>query len=210
MSRGQVIVMYGVDSSGKSTHASLLGAHLRKNHRVHVTSISIRHLAMFLVYKLFDKWGRKVRMSRYKTLPVLPKDRVRLALEFVSVVLLILKVKLLKALGYVVIVEKYIPFSIASLSYIYGSSFLKGKTSDILSRFMKGTCQIRLDVDYAEHLNRRGVDSENLEWILCQRQVYEHFARARTSTTINTEERGLEEAQSMIRQIVDNLLNARP
>lgn len=209
MSRGQVIVIYGVDSSGKSTHAVLLGAHLRRNHRVHVTSISIRHLMMFFVYKFFDKWGRKAQLTDHRTLPVLPKDRVRLVVEFACLVLLVLKLRLLKALGYVIIVEKYIPFSIASLSYIYGSSFMNGKTTNILSRFMKDTCQIRLDVDWSVHVSRRGKDSESLEWILWQKKVYERFARAPNCITIDTERAGLKETQSSIRQMADEWLKAK-
>jgi len=207
---GQIIVLYGIDASGKSTHTTLLAEYLRKKHRVYVTSISIRHLIMFLVYKFLDRYGRKVQAIPYRLLPVLPKDRVRLWLEFISIVLLVLKVKLLRAMGYVVIIEKYIPFTIASLAYIYGSSFLQSKTANILSRFMNGVCQIRLDIDYATHLSRRGMNSESVKWILCQRQVYEHFAQAKSCTTIDTDRLNLEETHCLVRQIVDSMMNTEP
>lgn len=206
MKLSQQIVIFGPDASGKSTHARLLAEYLRKEYNVYLTEVSIRHLVMFLVFKFFNKYGRKIKVGPSRLLPVLPKDSVRLLLEFSSIVLLVLKIKLLSVLGYVIIIEKYIPFTIASLTYIYGSSFVNSKIASVLSRFMDGACQIRLDIDYPTHLSRRGMDSENLEWILCQKQIYDRFARRSNCITINTERTGLEETQTLIRETVNNRL----
>ena len=208
MKSGDIIVLFGPDSSGKSTQVALLAKHLKKKHRVHTTSISIRHLVMFGVYKIFDKLGKKVQVGPNRFLPIMPKDRVRLLLEFVCTTIVILKVKLLKWLGYIVIIEKYTPFTIASLAYIYGPSVLRSFEAKMLTRFANGPCYIFLDLDYSTHLGRRGINSESLEWMEYQRRIYRHFARIVNCPTIDTGKIGVDETQSLIKQIIDNRLKA--
>lgn len=201
-------MLFGSDASGKSTQAALLSEYLKQKHKhkVYLTSISFRHLIMYFIYKIFNKLGRKIQVAPRIIVPLLPTDRVRLSLEFLSIALLVLRIRILKMLGYIVIIEKYIPFTVASLAYIYGVKVLKSSTIKMLLRFMHNTRLIRLDVDYAVHFNRRGIIAENKRWITFQRNIYQHLADALECATINTYYNGLNATQSSIRQIVDKWL----
>jgi thymidylate kinase len=206
MRQGAVFVLFGSDASGKTTQSRLLVDHLRKTHRVHFTTISIRHLIMFIVFKIFDRWGHKVQAGPTLYLPVLPHDRVRLSLEFLSIALLVLKVQLLKRFGYVVVVEKYMPFTLASLIYGYGPSIRTTFEFRMLLRFAQGPCYIMLDSDYSTHLERRGMHSEYPRWIELQRRVYQRFARLAGCPVLNTRNIGLRETHHIIKNIVEDHL----
>lgn len=166
-----------------------------------LTEISLRHLLMFPVFKFFEKFGRKTRVGPSLMLPVLPKDDVRLILEFFSISVLVLRTRLLKALGYIVIVERYVPSTIAALTYIYGKGFLKRYIAALLLRFMSGTLQIRLDINYQTHLQRRETTFQKREWILIQRAIYNRFTP--NILSINTESMSLNASQDLIRQSLE-------
>lgn len=209
MCAAKLIVLFGPDGAGKSTQADLLTDFLKYYCRVVRTESSIRHLLMVIVYKIFRRTRLRNKRTNYIWLPILPRDKVRLILEMMGVLISIFKISCFRLLGYTVVVEKYIPSTIASLIYIFDGSIPKETLSLLLKFIRNDTYLILLDIDYITHLKRRSEMAEPQDWIECQRNVYRKIALSYNCKVIDTSSLGIEETQNAIRAAIGVSYNKR-
>lgn len=200
MRRGQLIVICGPEGAGKSTHGKLLTKYFGKKARF--MEISFRHSLMNLVTHLYLHVGRARNVGN-KQIPILPKDKVRLLLEMLSLLPQILRVKFFVLAGYIVVVEKYVPYTLACINYVFKDSTLRNFVVRFLCRLISdNNLLIMLDIDHETHINRRGGDCEPEEWICFQRKFYLRFAGFKNCIFINTKSINVAETQKMLRKII--------
>lgn len=208
--RAPLIVAFGPDGAGKSTQTKLLVASLRNKHKVIRIELSFRHLIVYLIARFFIRLGRTRIVTENRTAPLLPCDNVRLMLELLSIIPLVAKIRFFQYLGYMVVVEKYVPFTIASIEYVFDDSILRRIAIKMLSRFIyNDMALILLDIDYQTHLARRSKSYERAAWFNFQRRVYRRFGRMQNCLIIDTHAVSVNDAQNMIRAYVQKKIHRK-
>jgi len=202
-----VIVVFGPEGAGKSTQSYLIADFLKeKNLKVLRLRITIRHLIMYLIYLFFLKVGRVTKLGNF-VLPTLPKDRIRLFLEIFSLAVMLFVVSCLPFLGFVLIIEHYIPFIVASFVSMYGPSILNNVfIRFLLRKLSKGTLLIYLKIDYDVHLERRRDQYEHMRWINMQKHVYDVLARIYPCLELDTSKNTIIETHRLIRRAIESHL----
>lgn len=210
------MVFFGVDGAGKSTHLRLLKDFLRgEGKRVRSTWIAHRHLSAYLLSEILMKAGHETeRSGRTFYSPSMPMrrsllQRVWLALETISVLAAVLhQVRLPKAFGYTVLVERYLFDTIAYFAYFIRRGFFKTLTCRMLLSLIrqKDVFSVMLDVEHSDIAKRRGYHPDDIAepagWIQFQRQVYRKLARDYASLVLNTSGLDVESIQEIIRKRV--------
>jgi thymidylate kinase len=216
-----VIVFTGTVGSGKSTHMKILYSKLKQGgFKVRISSLKRGHLLAFLLEGLLVKMFAGKRKDVYpirallEERPTLLKRifRLLLSLDLISIISKFLaSIYLPSRLGYIVLVEEYIPATISDYIYLGRviNSPLKANSFFInyLLRLTKlcGPIQIIfLDASNDELKRRwglRGSHDERKDYLQMQRTLLLRVAEELSSyrlVYINTEANTLAEIQKLI------------
>jgi len=193
----QLLVFFGPDGSGKTTQAKLLASHFQQQGfkvrlvwiRAHhsLASILSKILASFGYYRIVFSKGKTYKSFDVKLLPRL--KRFWGFIEFVSVLpWILIKVKLPLLLGYVVIADRYVVDTIVSVAYFLGDcGFQSGYAAKILFTIgLKGAFIIHMDAETSIIIERRKIETLDLDYIWFQRRFYLSFATLLKALSINT------------------------
>lgn len=207
----RVIVFFGPDGAGKTTHARHVIRDLRfHKRRTKWAWLRGRHSLAFFLAEFFTKHG-------YFTLLTAPNgvsfkvfdpklfpnfQRFWEVVEFVSVLpWIILRVHLPRILGYTVVAERYVVDTVVYLSYWLGRDFLQHFTTKILLSFIpKDSLLFHMDAQTQLLLERARNDTVTTDYIEFQREVYCILAKTLSATTIDTSKYTVSEAIQIIHE----------
>jgi thymidylate kinase len=221
MSESQVIVFIGTVGSGKSTHIKILYSKLKqRGFKVRISSLKRGHLLIFVLEVLLSKMFAGKRKGVYPIRALLEERptlfkrifRLWLSLDLISITLKFLaSIYLPSRLGYIVLVEEYIPATITDYIYLGGviNSPLKMNSFAInyLIRLMKLCGPIRIvfldakDEELKRRWKLRGSPEEREDYLQMQRTLLLRLSRTLSSNEliyVNTSSRTLTETQELI------------
>jgi hypothetical protein len=210
----RVVFFSGQNGAGKSTQMSLLvGALKNRGIKVRTTWIASHNLLVWFLAVIFAKLGYpKDHWSTLnpKSTPIAdlrffkntrkPSVLLLLVLEVANVVTAdLFKVRIPKLFGYWVIVEKYIPTTIADMIPLCGFQF----SSSVIIRFLlslipKNACGVFLHASYETLLARRGTKTEPKKYLEAQRLVDGWYADHYFSLVIDTSEMSIKKTHELI------------
>lgn len=202
---------FGPDGAGKSVQAEVLVKVLnQKGFKTRKLWLRAHHTIAFVLWKMLILIGfyRAVPSPNgIRKIPAVHHDRfLRLfwsIVEFVSVLPILLRIRLLLLRGYMLVAERYILDTITAVSFVLRDhEFGRSWVSRTLLRFIpSNTVFIFLDADY-ETLRQRKVQSNSLEesrdYINFQRSMYEAFAIGFDALKIDTSKTSIEETSRII------------
>lgn len=226
----QVIAFFGPDGAGKSTQAELMVDFLRnRGFRVKRAWIRSTHTFAYLLWMLFyklnlcdDRSGvlKKMRAgfavsylneSQYGVVspitmspPILRGFVSRwiwATIEVVSIVpVVVLQVYLPLLLDRVVVAERFVVDSVASIAYFLGDeSFAEGWHTRFLLRLVpRGTAFVFVDADYGTILSRREEVAGPREYTEFHRRLYKKLAIVVGALYVNTSSLSIQEANQRI------------
>jgi thymidylate kinase len=192
------IVFFGPDGAGKTTLAQLLVDYFHSNgYRSRITWMRARHSLAWLLAKFFKRYGyyRKVispngKKDYYIFDPtLLPKMKTLwYFFEFISILpWIITKVYLPKALGYIVVSERYVVDTVVYLGYWVGHDTMNSFLAKVLLNFISPKSVIvHMDAQTSVLLQRRPEDFINRDYITFQRNAYTEFAKSLHAIHIDT------------------------
>lgn len=224
-----LVHFFGPDGAGKTTQVDML-LHIEGSNAFRVKKFWMRspHTLAFLAWQLLIRIGfyRVIRNSLggETKVPAVSTDRVLksfwLALEFLSVLPLIMRFRLAVIRGYSIIAERFILDTIVTMAFfIDDRKLIYSRLSKLLLLFIpQDTVFIFLDTDYWTIFDRRAhlfgsktkqqrvgaygsVPSLGVEpqrFIEFQRECYKAFAKQFNALTIDTSKRGKEETHDTI------------
>jgi thymidylate kinase len=221
MSRPRVIAFIGTVGSGKSTHMKILYSKLKQGgFRVWISYLKRGHLLASLLENLLAKMlaGKRKDMYPIRALleerPTLLKRifRLLLSLDLISITLKFLTdIYLPLRLGYIVLVEEYIPATISD--YIYLSRVINSplKVNSFAINYLlrliilRGPIQIVFldakDDELKRRWRLRGSPDERKDYLQMQRTLLLQMSRVLSSNGliyVNTSSRTLRETQELI------------
>ena len=226
----RVIAFFGPDGAGKSTQAELLVNFLSsRGFRVRRAWVRSTHTFAYLLWILFyklnlcdDRSGVLGKMrtgfavsylkeSSYGAVspitmspPILRGVVSRwiwATIEVVSIVpVVVLQVYLPLLLGRVVVAERFVVDSIASIAYFLGEEgFAEGWHAWFLLRLVpRGTVFVFVDADYGTILLRRKEVAGPREYTEFHRRLYEKMSKIVGALYVNTSSLSVEEANERI------------
>jgi len=208
------VVFFGPDGAGKTTLAQDLVGYFRANgRRSRICWMRGRHSLAFMLAQIFT------RLGYYRTIKspdgsvsfdvfdpsLLPKiRRLWQFLEFISILpWIITRFYLPKALGYVVVSERYVVDTVVYLGYWLGEDTLLSFLSRVLLSFVpRDSFLIHMDAETSVLLQRRFDDVITEDYIVFQRKAYKTLARSLNALTIDTTSSGAEENFQRILQYI--------
>lgn len=198
----KVIILFGADGVGKTTHTSrLLKIFMKKGYRVKGCWLRARHSLSYLVSQILLRLGFQAIVKQGDTEILdsrsLPEKRIWSLLEFVSILPWILaRMNLPLLLGYMVIAERYVVDTIVYNRYYIGEDF--SFYEKILLRILpKNALLIHLDANTRELGERRQSDWPE-DFIDYQLRQYRTLASRLKALTINTSHKNKEEVSRII------------
>ncbi len=236
----RVIAFFGPDGAGKSTQAELLIDHLKsRRFKVKRAWVRSTHTFAFLLWRLFyklnlcyDKSGSSVRMgtrfavsyineSAYGVVspitmspPVLKGSVSRFVwsiIEVISVVpVVFLQVYVPLLLGRVVVAERFVVDSVASIAYFLDDEdFVESwQARFLLGLVPRGTVFVFIDASYETILARREDSAGPREYTEFHRRLYCRLACKMGAFRVDTSRDSVEEAKENILSSV--LTRTRP
>lgn len=210
------ISIFGPDASGKSTHAKILATYFSsRGHDVKTVWIKSRHTLASVLTGIFARlqpqtivrnpYGTVIRINAITNSRV--TRSIWSLIEFISLVpVIISRAYLYLSKGRVLIADRYVVDSIASIAYSlgdiqYGSSL----TAKILLRFIpKNSILIHLDASYEEISMRRGDKTDSREYLEFVRSVYNELSPKLGAVKIDTTQIRIPDAAQKIRQLALN------
>jgi len=226
----RVIAFFGPDGAGKSTQAELLVNFLTaKGFRVKKAWVRSTHTFAYLLWILFNKLNlcddrsgmlRRMRIGfavsylnerGYGAVspitmspPILKGSLSRwiwATIEVISIIpVVVLQVYLPLLLGHVVVAERFVVDSIASIAYFLGDeSFSKSWHARFLLRLVpKGTFFVFVDADYKTILLRRKDVAGPLEYTEFHRRLFKELAGIVRALYVDTSKLSVQEANQRI------------
>jgi len=208
--RLKLVMITGIDGSGKTTISKLLVKHLRlRRYRVNYVWIKSLHSMAYLIYRLFrnitnEKFilnPNRIIVPRFDPTDYKGFSKLWLSLEFFSVLpWILLKVYLPIFLGFVVVADRYVIDTIVTLSVrVRELYFVNSFIGRLLLRMIpKETIIIHLDVDLDIVLRRRYDIEYTLREIENQILLYRKLAKRVGAYNINTAKLSIEETLGLV------------
>jgi len=182
--------------------------------RVHKSWLASHHLFVYILGTVFaklgypkDHWTRvNPDLTPFADFSFLIKNMgksIRLLLivfETVNVVIAdLFKVRIPKLVGYWVIVEKYIPTTIADMNLIYGREVFDSMIARFLLRLIpKDAYGVFLRADYESLLKRRGEKTEPRKYLEIQNAMGKWYAAHYQCLVIDTSKTNVKGAHELI------------
>jgi len=202
MNPPKVVIFFGVDGVGKTTHAAVVSEeYAKRGYRVKRCWLRARHSLSYIISKILLELGYRdtVKQGDIDILDSrgLPDKRTWSMLEFISVLPWILtRMNLPLLLGYVVVADRYLIDNIVFNRYYIGEAFTRYER--ILLRMMpRQATLIHLDAD-ADELKRRRRQDWPEDFINFQLQQYRDMASELGALSINTSDKTKEEVDEII------------
>lgn len=226
----RVIAFFGPDGAGKSTQAELMVEYLESGgFKVKKAWVRSVHTFAYLLWNLFmklnlrrERGGIPVRMrTRFAvsyinekpygvvspitmTPPALngaTSHRIWSTIEVISILpVILLQVYIPLMLGYVVVAERYVVDSIASIAYFMDDeNFAKGRLAKFLLKFIpKGTFFVFIDADYQTIFSRRGEMAGTSDYTEFHRQIYMELAHVVGAVRFDTSKLFIQETHQKV------------
>jgi energy-coupling factor transporter ATP-binding protein EcfA2 len=209
-----VIFFFGQNGAGKSTQMELLCNALKDQKiKSRITWIASHNLFVWFLGVILAKLGypkdhwtkvnphlRPVANLGFFKNTGKPSKSILLFLEIVSIVLVdLIKIRIPKLLGNWVIVEKYIPITLADLTLIYSRPFFKSMAARFLLRLVPANAYgIFLEVDYEDLLKRRGEKIESKKYLGSQDVVCKWYATHYNCLIVDTSKIDVKKTHGLI------------
>jgi thymidylate kinase len=209
-----MIYFFGPDGTGKTTYSELLSSYLRtRGYRVWKTSIKQHHTFSYLLLKLLQmNGGKRGAYHRYFNGELLSRiKKPWKILELMSLLpAIIYRVYLPLLLGYIVICDRYVLDTLATLSYFINEpKLLSSKLTSLLIMLIpKESFLIYLDADTKVILKRKSDEPLTIHLIEYYKKAYKVLIRwSRLAIeTIDTSMIATDDIQKTLRRhIIDKL-----
>lgn len=213
-SKTPLVVITGVDGSGKTTIAKLLTEHLKtRGCMVRQVWIKSLHTLAYLISMFFQlvkrghfiKNPNKIVITRFQSTDYKFLSKVWPFIEFVSVLpWILLKVYFPVFFGFIIIADRYVTDTVVMISTsVKDEAFVDSFLGRLLLKMIpKGTIIIHLDIDLDTVLRRRLDIEYTIPEIENQIMLYRTLADKVGAYTINTAKLGVEET---IEEILEKL-----
>jgi len=204
----KLIYFFGPDGVGKTTHARLILAYLRKKgHRATLVSIKQHHTLSYLLLKLI---GNKNQKLSYYGFEGKLREKIRVVwkiLEIISLIpAIIYRVFLPLMLNYLVVCDRYVLDTLVTLSYFLGEpKLLSGRLAMLLVKLIpKNSVLIHLDADAKTILRRKREEPLTLQLVNYYKITYKTLIRRwkLPALTIDTTKAGVQEVQRILLKLV--------
>jgi len=208
------VSIFGPDGSGKSTQARILANYLlSQGFKVRIVWIKSYHTFAYVLSEIIERLSsRSVTLNAQRSVirinPVSNGSISRLVwawIEFVSVLpVVIFHVYLPLSMSWIVIAERYLVDSIASIAYTlndlnFDSSLI---SKALLCFFPKNSILVHLDSNYTEIKKRRGVMTDPQDFLQFQRKMYYKLSKRLNAVKIDTTRQDIEETARIIRGLL--------
>lgn len=226
----RVIAFFGPDGAGKSIQAKLMIEYLEsRGFKVRKAWVRSVHTFAFILWSVFMKLNlcrerSAVPVRRHTKFavphmneepggvvnqitmmpPALngPKSRyVWSTIEVISILpVILLQVYIPLILGYVVVAERYVADSIASVAYFLDKeNFTESRSANFLLKFIpRKTLLVFLDADYQTILSRRGEMAGPTDYTEFYRRVYTKLALVVGAIRIDTSKLSIQETHQKL------------
>lgn len=204
-----MVYFFGSDGTGKTKHADLSSAYLKKNgYKTWRASVKYHHTFAYLLLKLFQDSNYK-RAINYYGFDGVRVRKIRTPwkiLEFASLFPAIAyRVILPSLLGYIIVCDRYVIDSLVTLSYFLKDPQLTSKTfAKILTELIpKPSILFYLEADTNTILRRKQDEPLTSELVESYKLGYETAIKQlqlKTKLRIDTSKATVEESQLQIRR----------
>lgn len=216
--KNKIIAFIGPNGAGKSIQMDLLIAYLKKrNIRVRNTWVASHHLFVWVLGILLVKLGYP--KDHWTTVnPHLPptvdfaflvkgkgklvriNKLLLLMLELFNLVIVdLFKVRIPRLFGYCIVIEKYLPVTLADLTQIFGSKFLDSLPARfLLSLIPEDLHCVFLNATYESLLKRRGTKTEPRHYLELQCAICEWYAKNNPCLVIDTSKTSIKDTHESI------------
>lgn len=217
--QGLLISIFGPDGAGKSTQATLLSNYLKtRGFKVKVAWVKSYHTLAYVLSNLIAKLSlNTVELNAQgNIIKIKPLQDKRISrklwtwIEFLSVLpVAIIKVWIPVKAGWIVIADRYLLDSIASIAYTINDPTFP---DSLIARLMLGLVPkravlIHLDAPYSEIAKRRGKATDPASYIEFLRATCLKLARCLNTISLDTSKLTIDEVQQVIRSAVNKALN---
>jgi len=201
--RPAIVFFFGPNGAGKSIQMDLLIHALRERKiRVCKSWVASHHLFVWILGSLLaklgypkDHWTRvNPDLTPFADFSFLVKNMGKssrlllIVLETANLVVAdLFKVRIPRLMGYWVVIEKYIPITIADMNLIYGREVLDSMIVRFLLRLIpKDAYGVFLQADYETLLERRGEKTEPRKYLEIQNAMGKWYAAYYQCVVIDT------------------------
>lgn len=209
-----MVVLFGPDGAGKSTHAQRLVRYFRS---IGCSSVYVwirgRHTLAYVLSSFLMRFGYyKVVLGAggitYKVFDpkVFPNlSRIWGIIELVSILpWIITKIYLPKLLGFTVIADRYVPDTLVYLTYWLEKDFLRSFSAKVLFLFIpRSAVLIHLDAELEVLSKRLKYDTATKDYLLFQRKLYTNVAKILGAVTVSTSKSDVNETFQRILKILE-------
>ncbi|PCN50128.1 hypothetical protein B6U99_06150 [Candidatus Geothermarchaeota archaeon ex4572_27] len=217
---GILISIFGPDGAGKTTHARLIAARLEaEGLRVRRAWVKSYHTLAYLLSRVYAKLSpRSIELNAQGNViaiePIRRSSRASKALwaliEYVSLLpKALLSVLIPVSMGRVVVADRYVLDSIASISYALGDPWFDRSSIArlMLALLPRRRVLIHVDAPYDEIARRRGRDADPKGYLESFRRTCWRLARRLKALSIDTSRLSVEEAHRLVVEAVSRELH---
>lgn len=210
----RMVVFFGPDGAGKSTHARRLVRYFRS---VGCSCVYVwirgRHTFSYVVSSFLMRFGyhRVIHGAdgiTYKVFDpqVFPHlSRIWGAIELLSILpWIVTKIYLARLIGFTVISDRYVPDTLVYLTYWLGKDFSRSFVARVLLLFIpRSTVLFHLDAKVEVLMKRLKYDPATKAYLVFQRKLYPKLAKMLDAPTVDTSDSGIHETFRRILAILE-------